>query len=274
MSSTTYLSKSFLTAFRNWCSGNLVLKQIDEAFQDAGDFSPDTSKLIPAHISGQRRTRVQEYLNGIDLGDEGHLRRFLNVVGFLLTQQEPGSDSYTSLEAACRQAGLVLERGQLYLRDPISTDWLTHAEASFDRAAFAAYVDRIQRSITDDPSAAIGASKELVEAVCKYVLRASGTPATGDEALPTLSKKAQAALNLTAEGIPETARGADSMKKVLGSMGVTVHGLAELRNLYGTGHGRDGVLRGIKPRHARLAVGAATTLCTFLLETLEERQRV
>ena len=49
------------------------------------------------------------------------------------------------------------------------------------------------------------------------------------------------------------------------------HPTMELRNLYGTGHGRDGRFIGLKPRHAKLAVGAAATLGTFLLETHLER---
>jgi hypothetical protein len=46
--------------------------------------------------------------------------------------------------------------------------------------------------------------------------------------------------------------------------------LAELRGLYGTGHGKDGKTQGVKPRHAKLAVGAAATLTTFLFETHKE----
>jgi hypothetical protein len=47
--------------------------------------------------------------------------------------------------------------------------------------------------------------------------------------------------------------------------------LAELRNLYGTGHGKGGRTKGLSPRHAKLAVGAAATLAVFLFETHKER---
>lgn len=49
-------------------------------------------------------------------------------------------------------------------------------------------------------------------------------------------------------------------------------GLAELRNLYGTGHGKNGKRAGLTGRHAKLAVGAATTLALFLFETREDRR--
>jgi hypothetical protein len=45
----------------------------------------------------------------------------------------------------------------------------------------------------------------------------------------------------------------------------------ELRGSYGTGHGPDGRARGLHGRHARLAVGMASTLATFLLETHREQ---
>ena len=48
--------------------------------------------------------------------------------------------------------------------------------------------------------------------------------------------------------------------------------LAELRGLYGSGHGRDGRHRGLQPRHARLAVGAAVSFIDFVTETFRERQ--
>ena len=45
---------------------------------------------------------------------------------------------------------------------------------------------------------------------------------------------------------------------------------AELRGLYGTGHGKHANTEGLSARHAKLAVGAAATLVTFLFETLAD----
>jgi len=50
-------------------------------------------------------------------------------------------------------------------------------------------------------------------------------------------------------------------------------GIAELRNHYGSGHGREPTAKGLQPRHTRLAVGAAATLVTFLFETHLARPR-
>lgn len=57
------------------------------------------------------------------------------------------------------------------------------------------------------------------------------------------------------------------IKKLLNNLGTIGNGLAELRGLYGTGHGKHGKTSGLKPRHAKLAVGAAASLTAFIFET-------
>jgi len=50
-----------------------------------------------------------------------------------------------------------------------------------------------------------------------------------------------------------------------------VQSLAELRNAYGTGHGKGLGQTQLAPRHAALAVNASVTLATFLFQTHEDR---
>jgi hypothetical protein len=45
-----------------------------------------------------------------------------------------------------------------------------------------------------------------------------------------------------------------------------VQGIGELRNQYGSGHGKKASFKGLTARHAKLSVGAASTLAIFLLE--------
>jgi len=79
-------------------------------------------------------------------------------------------------------------------------------------------------------------------------------------------------LNLVPEGITDEAKGANNIKLILRNLTSLTHNLAELRGLYGTGHGRDGKHRGLQPRHARLAVGAAVAFIDFISETYRERE--
>lgn len=79
------------------------------------------------------------------------------------------------------------------------------------------------------------------------------------------------AVKLTPDDIPAAAKGAESIRVLLSNLASIAGRLAELRNLYGTGHGKAPSTEGLDARHARLAVGAATTLVAFLFETHRER---
>lgn len=71
--------------------------------------------------------------------------------------------------------------------------------------------------------------------------------------------------------IDDATKGAEIVRKSLRQLGSLAGTLGELRNLYGSGHGRDGKWRGVAPRHARLAVGAAIPIADFIAETYLER---
>ncbi|MDQ1396612.1 MAG: hypothetical protein QOG64_1871, partial [Acidimicrobiaceae bacterium] len=60
-------------------------------------------------------------------------------------------------------------------------------------------------------------------------------------------------------------------KRVLSNLSQLAVGVAELRNQFGPDHGRTTAVVGLGPRHAHLAVGAASTYCRMLLETLAAR---
>ena len=81
-------------------------------------------------------------------------------------------------------------------------------------------------------------------------------------------------LQLTPEDVAETARAANTIKRMLMNLATLVQGSAELRNAYGTGHGKSKTQaqQRLAPRHARLAVGTAATLGVFLFETHEARE--
>lgn len=144
-------------------------------------------------------------------------------------------------------------------------DTKAHA-AHFDAAHIADQIRRMESAITEDPALAIGTAKELAESCFKTILREREI-AYDKEDLPQLGKKVFAALRLLPDDIHDAAKGAKTIKVMLSNLATVVQGVAEIRGLYGTGHGRDGKARGVSSRHARLAVGAATTLVNFAFET-------
>ena len=135
-------------------------------------------------------------------------------------------------------------------------------------------IRRLESSLQTDPSLAIGTAKELIETCCKTILAERGKPVTGTPDVSTLTKETLKELRLVPEGIPDAARGSDVIRRLLSNLATIGNGLAELRGLYGTGHGKHGTATGLSARHAKLAVGAASTLTVFLFEThTETKQR-
>lgn len=132
-------------------------------------------------------------------------------------------------------------------------------------------ITRMESAIETDPELAIGTAKELVETCCSTILLALGVEPEKDWNLAKLVKETTARLKVTPTAIHDDARGAASIRQVLGNLGGIVAGIAELRNHYGTGHGKPIGRGGLGPRHARLAVGAASTFAAFLFETYESR---
>lgn len=153
-------------------------------------------------------------------------------------------------------------------------DPLKEQAERFDAHELRMQIRRMEGSIESDPSLAIGTAKELIETTCRTILAERGKPVSGTPDVATLTKEALRELRLVPEGVPAGTRGTDVLKRLLSNLGTIGNNLAELRGLYGTGHGKDGRVLGLRARHAKLAVGAAATLATFLFEThLEQAQR-
>jgi len=133
-------------------------------------------------------------------------------------------------------------------------------------------VTRMQAAIQSDPELAIGTAKEFVETIRKTILDALGKSFSKNADLLSLVKQVRAELQLLPESINDRAKGAATVKRILSNLGTAAQGLAELRGLYGTGHGRSAGSGGLQSRHARLAVGAATTLGVFFFETYQMRR--
>ncbi|MEJ7138512.1 abortive infection family protein [Amphibiibacter pelophylacis] len=132
-------------------------------------------------------------------------------------------------------------------------------------------ITRMESSVNNDPGLAIGTAKELVETCCKTILTACNVEFSKSADLPELVKLTAKVLDLTPSDISEQAKASETIKRLLSNLASITQGVAELRNHYGTGHGKPAGSKGLQPRNARLAVGAASTLAVFLAETHNER---
>ncbi len=124
-----------------------------------------------------------------------------------------------------------------------------------------------------NPTEAIGKAKELIESCCKTILDEMGIPWSKNDDVAQLSGKVLKELSLLPDNVQPSDPGADSIKAVLGNLRAIPSKLAELRNPYGSGHGKSASFVGLEERHAKLAVGCSITFVDFVWSTYESTKR-
>jgi hypothetical protein len=157
-------------------------------------------------------------------------------------------------------------------RQLLGTPHLEEAKRVAERLTgpyIAQQIRRLQEAAAADPELAIGTAKEFLESICKTILTERGTPPPRNEDLPVLVRSTVKSLEI----VPPELAGEPQLEKtitvLLNNLSSIGHQLAELRNQFGTGHGRSTVHVGLPARHAKLAIGAAATLAVFLYESHE-----
>jgi hypothetical protein len=190
----------------------------------------------------------------------GHFNDQLRQAGWELFEEEriAGRPRYAYRELRHGASRVVLRARTV--ADALDAGWM------------AKEIERVENAIDTDPALAIGTAKELIETCCKTILTKRGVAFTKSEDLGDLTKRISEELRLVPEGISDESKGAENIKLILRNLTQITHNLAQLRGLYGTGHGRDGRYRGLQPRHARLAVSAAVAFVDFVAETYRERE--
>lgn len=257
-----------------------VLREISDEFDAA---KVDCNLSFQPSVSGQRRTLIEQYYHTVDWSNSADIKKILMVFENVLHRAEnlmedPLFSDDRQLELRKKEIEKLIhflgKDGFQWVNGKIVAavglpmfDEIKKTAAIFDAQHMADQIRRMESGIDSDPSLAIGTAKELIETCCKTILAERGKPVTGTPDISTLTKDTLKELKLVPDGIPDSARGSDVIKRLLNNLGVIGNSLAELRGLYGTGHGKHGKATGLAPRHARLAVGAAATLVTFLFET-------
>jgi hypothetical protein len=161
---------------------------------------------------------------------------------------EPSNAAYARAEQSLRNSAVAL-----------TSAWM-HQE-----------IQRIEAAVDADPALAIGTAKELVETCCKHIAGKLGVTVQPNADMPDIVKPTLKALRLVPEDISEKAKGSQTVKRILSNLSQITQGLAGLRNLYGSGHGRNSLHRGLQPRHARLAVACAAAFVEFATSTFNAR---
>jgi len=275
------ISKKTRNEFREYLV-SWTLREIEKEF-DSADVAVDAD-FRPA-VTGQRRSLVEKYYHSVDWTSWPDVQKILAVYESVLVkleQQQSGfsplitiqwaEKDYKNLKRWLEKDGFIYTNGKLMAagKDP-SLRLVVDTATGLDAPGLHRQIERLKGSVDDDPDLAIGTAKELIETTCKTILEERGIPFEESVDISKLVKETRKVLGLVPDNIPEAAKGAETIRRLLSNLGNLVQGLAELRNLYGTGHGKAEKSKGLLPRHARLAVGAASTLVTFLFDTHKGR---
>lgn len=158
---------------------------------------------------------------------------------------------------AVKGSGTAINQAAETLKEKFSSEYLSRQ------------IDLMVKMQNTDPTNAIGMAKELIESCCMTVLDELGIPYTKNDDVPQLADKTLTALNLLPSNVQPTDRGADAIKAVLGNLRAIPTKLAEIRNPFGSGHGKSASFQGLEVRHAKLAVGSSITFVDFIWSTYE-----
>lgn len=155
----------------------------------------------------------------------------------------------------------------------VMQDTAEDLKAKFSSDYLKQQIDLMLEMQKTNPTEAIGKAKELIESCCKTILDEMSISWSKNDDVPQLTNKVLSALDLLPYNVQPTDQGADSIKAVLGSLRAIPSKLAELRNQYGSGHGKSASYVGLEERHAKLAVGCSITFVDFVWSTYESTKR-
>lgn len=132
----------------------------------------------------------------------------------------------------------------------------------------------MNNSIENNPHLALGISKELIETCCKYMLDKIGIEISKEWDIAKLVKETNKQIDLMPFEVENIELARTSIAKILSGFSNIVHGITELRNSYGTGHGHSPDFKSLDIIYIKLAVSASSELAIFYLslEKLNENK--
>lgn len=178
------------------------------------------------------------------------------------------NEHYAKLFSRCKSiveklnyTSAVIENSAEELKKSFSSDYLSQQ------------IDLMLSMQKTNPTEAIGKSKELIESCCKTILDEMGIPWSKNDDVSQLTGKVLKELDLLPDNVQPSDPGADSIKAILGNLRAIPSKLAELRNPYGSGHGKSASFVGLEERHAKLAVGCSIAFVDFVWSTYKSTKR-
>ena len=228
----------------NMSKGKSLTAYIDQASAD------DAAKLLKDLLTYYEENYEWEYTENADKDTYGYYRQY--------------NAEYARLYKKCR---VYMDR-VLNIATPLAPN-AAELQEKFSSEYLSKQIDLMLKMQVENPTDAIGKAKELIESCCKTILDNKNVSWDKNWDMSKLTGETLNLLNLTPKTIPDTDPVSENIKAVLGNLrGITTK-LAEIRNPYGSGHGKSASFTGLEIRHAKLAVGCSITFVTFLWDTYE-----
>ncbi|MGX4645579.1 abortive infection family protein [Holzapfeliella sp. JNUCC 80] len=210
------------------------------------------------------RTSIKNVIFDSNLSVEKVFNFVQEIASVVVRQCENGLMEQSDLNHLIDMDSLM---GNYKFDNPIFEDFNAHEIMQKDMIT-----KIIQKMLVDSenyPEDSIGKAKELMEAVMKTILDKRDVNYKRKVNMPTLFKKVYQTLNLNPDTSSDS-KLSDITKQILDGFKDSTEGLKDLRNNFGSGHGKseEEIIK-ITPRYAHLAINSVYTIIIFLIETYD-----
>ena len=137
-------------------------------------------------------------------------------------------------------------------------------EVKIDSAYIKKKIEGINKSKESDQI--IGDSKDLIESICKTILKKHDIEIDKDWPIARLIKECNKLIVFDIDELENKEKIEKSLKQILQGVGTTVQAIAEIRNQLGTGHGRDSEFVKIKNIYDHFISANAFQISQFYIE--------
>ena len=125
---------------------------------------------------------------------------------------------------------------------------------------------RAVQNATTSPREAVSAASNILESVCKIIIADENIPTPAKQDLQSVWNVVRKHLGLDPSKVED-----QDLQQILSGLLSVAHGIGSLRTHASSAHGAGKTPYRLEPRHARLAIHSAHTLCLFLLESWKKR---
>lgn len=218
---------------------------------------------------GKSLTAFSSDANELDV-----LKLFIDLFAHYELSSMPENDElyHTEYYNKYKKLKPIVNRIKPSVSRTVAQTLLTPIKSVFNSDYINDQIDAMIMSENTNPTEAIGKAKELIESCCITILDNLKLGRDKNWDLIKLVTVTTDSLNLTPKKIDDSIPLSKTIKQILQSLRSIAGGIAELRNPYGSGHGKTANFKGLEERHAKLAIGSCATLVNFLWDSYELQQ--